>query len=399
MVLGDVCTRACKFCATATGKPLPIDAGEPEKVARSIALMGLKHAVITSVTRDDLDDGGAAHWARVIEAVRAVGSVRAGNGSHGPEHSHPSGTCGAGYGSGRQDPGGAGYGSGRPDSGYASGLCAGVGGATESCAGSRDVAGRGGGSEICAEPEAGPGRGVIPGAGDAGRVDAGASSGSCVGAGNNTNATISDGLYDKDTSCVGRGDNPHTTICDGAICDGFHGAGLASDSGSGSGSGREDDPRTTIEVLIPDFGGRAELLDIVLAARPDIVGHNIETVERLTPQVRSRADYRTSLGVLRYIAAAGHVAKSGIMVGLGETADEVLQAMDDLRAAGVSVVTVGQYLRPTRRHIAVAEYVTPEKFEFYRQEALARGFSHVASGPLVRSSYMAEQALGRRGYE
>lgn len=299
MVLGDVCTRACKFCATATGKPLPIDAGEPEKVARSIALMGLKHAVITSVTRDDLDDGGAAHWARVIEAVRAVGSVRAGNGSHGPEHSHPSGTCGAGYGSGRQDLGG--YGSRRPDSGDASGLCAGVGGTTEICA--------------------------------------------------------------------------------------------------GSGSGREDDPRTTIEVLIPDFGGRAELLDIVLAARPDIVGHNIETVERLTPQVRSRADYRTSLGVLRYIAAAGHVAKSGIMVGLGETADEVLQAMDDLRGAGVLVVTVGQYLRPTRRHIAVAEYVTPEKFEFYRQEALARGFSHVASGPLVRSSYMAEQALGRRGYE
>ncbi len=225
MVLGDVCTRGCKFCATATGKPLPIDAGEPEKVARSIALMELKHAVITSVTRDDLADGGAGHWCRVIEAVRAA------------------------------------------------------------------------------------------------------------------------------------------------------------------------NPRTTIEVLIPDMDGRHELLDIILSARPDIVGHNIETVERLTPEIRSRARYRTSLRTLSYISSTGATAKSGIMVGLGETQDEVLAAMDDLRTAGVEIITLGQYLRPTRQHLPVAEYVTPSKFDFYKQEALARGFSYVASGPLVRSSYMAEQAL------
>uniref|UniRef100_S0DEH9 lipoyl synthase n=1 Tax=termite gut metagenome TaxID=433724 RepID=S0DEH9_9ZZZZ len=228
MVLGDVCTRACKFCATATGKPLPIDAGEPEKVARSIALMELKHAVITSVTRDDLADGGAEHWARVIEAVRA------------------------------------------------------------------------------------------------------------------------------------------------------------------------ENPSTTVEVLVPDFGGRESLMDIVLAACPDIVGHNIETVRRLTPGVRSKASYEVSLKVLAHIAAAGFVAKSGLMAGLGETADEVLSALDDLREAGVSIVTLGQYLRPTREHVAVAEYVAPSMFEFYRQEALARGFAHVASGPLVRSSYMAEQAMSAR---
>ena len=225
MVLGDVCTRACKFCATTTGKPLPPDASEPQKVARSVALMGLRHAVITSVTRDDLPDGGAAHWAAVVRAVR------------------------------------------------------------------------------------------------------------------------------------------------------------------------EANPETTIEVLIPDFGGRSDLLDVVLEARPDITGHNIETVSRLTPSVRSRAEYRVSLDVLSHIASAGHVAKSGLMVGLGETRDEVLSALDDLREAGVTVVTLGQYLRPTLAHMPVSEYVAPETFEFYSQEALARGFSHVASGPLVRSSYMAEKAL------
>ncbi len=225
MVLGDVCTRACKFCATVTGKPLPPDAREPLNVARSIALMGLKHSVITSVTRDDLPDGGAAHWAAVVSAVR--------------------------------------------------------------------------------------------------------------------------------TEC----------------------------------------PEITVEVLVPDFGGASELLEVVLGARPDIVGHNIETVARLTPRVRSRARYEVSLGVLREVASRGFIAKSGIMVGLGETSDEVLEAFDDLRAAGVSIVTVGQYLQPTLAHLPVAEYVRPEVFEFYRREALARGFSHVASGPLVRSSYMAEQAL------
>ncbi len=232
MVLGDICTRGCRFCATATGKPLPIDAGEPERVARSIALMELKHAVITSVTRDDLPDGGASHWAAVIEAVR------------------------------------------------------------------------------------------------------------------------------------------------------------------------RENPDTTIEVLIPDLGGDPALLDIVLAARPDITGHNIETVERLTPSVRSHADYRRSLAVLRHVAArkdeSGTVAKSGLMVGLGETRDEVLRAMDDLREAGVEITTLGQYLRPSRRHAEVVEYVTPETFDYYRQEALARGFSHVAGGPLVRSSYMAELSLAAR---
>jgi lipoic acid synthetase len=170
---------------------------------------------------------------------------------------------------------------------------------------------------------------------------------------------------------------------------------------------RETCPDTTIEVLIPDFGGRTDLLDVVLQARPDITGHNIETVARLTPSVRSRARYEVSLDVLRHIASAGQrggaagtplsrqIAKSGIMVGLGESPGEVLAALDDLREAGVSIVTLGQYLRPTLAHLPVADYVTPEMFEFYKREALARGFSHVASGPLVRSSYMAEAALER----
>lgn len=225
MILGDVCTRGCRFCATKTGIPLPADHGEPQRVADSIRLMGLKHAVITSVTRDDLPDGGAVHWAAVVEAVREV------------------------------------------------------------------------------------------------------------------------------------------------------------------------NPQTTIELLIPDMDAVAAHLDIVIASRPDIIGHNIETVERLTPEVRSRARYRTSLETIRYIASQGMVAKSGIMVGMGETEEEVLQTLDDLCEAGCRIVTLGQYLRPTLVHWPVAEYVTPEKFEKYKQEALARGFSYVASAPLVRSSYMAEQAL------
>lgn len=225
MILGDVCTRGCKFCATKTGNPLPADHGEPQRVADSIRLMGLRHAVITSVTRDDLPDGGAAHWAAVVEAVR------------------------------------------------------------------------------------------------------------------NAN------------------------------------------------------PKTTIELLIPDLNAVSEHLDIVIASHPDIIGHNIETVERLTPEIRSRARYRTSLETICYLASQGIVAKSGIMVGMGETEEEVLQTLDDLRGAGCRIVTLGQYLRPTLKHWPVAEYVTPEKFEKYKREALARGFSYVASAPLVRSSYMAEQAL------
>ncbi len=225
MILGDVCTRACKFCATKTGKTLPIDSNEPERVARSISLMELRHVVITSVTRDDLPDGGAGHWAAVVEAVR------------------------------------------------------------------------------------------------------------------NTN------------------------------------------------------PNTTIELLIPDLDGQAELLDTVIGSRPDIIGHNIETVERLTPLVRNKASYDTSMKAIRHIATSGTVAKSGLMLGLGETETEVLRALDDLRDNGCEILTLGQYLQPTRRHWPVAEYVTPQKFDRYAEEARKRGFSYVASGPLVRSSYMAEEAL------
>lgn len=229
MILGDVCTRSCRFCATKTGKTLPVDRNEPERVARSIALMGLRHAVITSVTRDDLTDGGAAHWAAVVRAVRA------------------------------------------------------------------------------------------------------------------------------------------------------------------------QNPETTIELLIPDLDGRGDLLDIVIGAQPDIIGHNIETVERLTPMVRNRARYDISMQTLRYIAQRGAAAKSGLMLGLGETEKEVLSTLDDLRENGCRIVTLGQYLKPTRSHWPVAEYVTPEKFEWYAEEARKRGFSYVASGPLVRSSYMAEQALPHLG--
>lgn len=225
MILGDVCTRGCKFCATSTGKPLPPDKSEPEKVARSIRLMGLKHAVITSVTRDDLTDGGAAHWAETIRAIRV------------------------------------------------------------------------------------------------------------------------------------------------------------------------SNPDTTVEVLIPDMNADKKLIDTILDARPHIVGHNIETVRRLTPAVRSRAKYDTSLATLSHIASTGAIAKSGIMAGLGETDDEILSTLDDLAWCGVKIVTLGQYLRPSLKHHPVDRYVTPEQFESYAEQARKRGFEYVASAPLVRSSYMAEQAL------
>lgn len=225
MILGDICTRGCRFCATRTGRPSAPDADEPRKVAESVALMKLRYVVLTSVTRDDLSDGGAAHWAATVEAVRA------------------------------------------------------------------------------------------------------------------------------------------------------------------------QNPDVVIELLIPDLDARPELLDRVLASKPDIVGHNIETVARLTPQIRSRATYRTSLETLRQLKSRGATTKSGLMVGLGERDDEVLQALRDLREAGVSIVTVGQYLRPTLDHWPVAEYVTPERFEEYRRQALEMGFAYCASAPLVRSSYMAEEAL------
>jgi lipoic acid synthetase len=226
MILGDICTRGCRFCATKTGIPLAPDASEPEKLAESVRLMGLRHVVVTSVTRDDLPDGGARHWAAVVEAIR------------------------------RQN------------------------------------------------------------------------------------------------------------------------------------------PDATIELLIPDLDARADLIEIVAASKPDIIGHNIETVERLTPLVRSRAKYRTSLRTLEIISKQmGAVSKSGLMVGLGESDDEVLQTLRDLRDVGIEIVTLGQYLRPSLEHYPVAAYITPEKFEWYRLQALEMGFSYCASAPMVRSSYLADAAL------
>ena len=225
MILGDICTRGCRFCATKTGIPLAPDASEPEKLAESVRLMGLRHVVVTSVTRDDLPDGGAQHWAAVVEAVR------------------------------------------------------------------------------------------------------------------------------------------------------------------------RSNPDATIELLIPDLDARADLIEIVAASAPDIIGHNIETVERLTPLVRSRAKYRTSMRTLEIISKTGIVSKSGLMVGLGESDDEVMQTLGDLRDVGTEIVTLGQYLRPSLEHYPVAAYITPEKFEWYRLQALDMGFSYCASAPLVRSSYLADAAL------
>lgn len=225
MILGDICTRGCRFCATATGRPLAVDEAEPDRVGQSIALMGLLHAVITSVDRDDLEDYGASHWVKTVQAIR------------------------------------------------------------------------------------------------------------------------------------------------------------------------EKNPHTTIELLIPDFNGREDLLDSVIATNPDIIGHNIETVERITPLVRSKATYRNSLSVLAYLASKGVKVKSGFMVGLGESKDEVIATLKDLRKAGVSIVTIGQYLRPTAQQIQVAEYITPAQFDTYRDIAYSLGFDYCASAPLVRSSYLAEQAL------
>ncbi|WP_288315003.1 lipoyl synthase [uncultured Mediterranea sp.] len=156
---------------------------------------------------------------------------------------------------------------------------------------------------------------------------------------------------------------------------------------------RRLNPDTTLEVLIPDFQGRRELVEQVIEARPDIISHNMETVRRLSPLVRSAARYDTSLDVIRQIAASGITAKSGIMVGLGETPAEVEEVMDDLRAAGCQIMTIGQYLQPSHRHYPVAEYVTPAQFKCYEETGLAKGFTQVESGPLVRSSYHAEKSL------
>lgn len=225
MIGGDICTRSCKFCNTKTGRPLPLNVNEPASVAKSIQLMGLKHAVITSVDRDDLSDFGAQHWVDTINKIRQV------------------------------------------------------------------------------------------------------------------------------------------------------------------------NPATTIEVLIPDFQGCLEFVDMVCNARPNVISHNMETVRRLTPQVRSAAQYDVSLRVLERIADNDMKAKSGIMVGLGETTDEILELMDDLRAVNCSILTIGQYLQPTRKHLPVKAYIHPDEFKQLKETALEKGFSHVESGPLVRSSYHAENCL------
>lgn len=223
MICGDVCTRGCKFCNVKTGKPAPLDPSEPYNIANSVKLLKLKHAVITSVDRDDLADLGAAHWVKVIETVK------------------------------------------------------------------------------------------------------------------------------------------------------------------------KENPEVTMEVLIPDFQGRKELVDRIIAARPEVISHNLETVRRLTNAIRSRATYDMSLEVVRQVSESGVVSKSGIMLGLGETRAEILQTMDDLRSVGCRVMTIGQYLQPAASNVEVKEYVTPEVFDEYRRIGLEKGFTHVESGPLVRSSYHAEK--------
>jgi lipoate synthase len=225
MIAGDICTRSCKFCATSTGKPLPLDENEPKKIAQSVKLLNLKHCVITSVDRDDLSDKGAKHWAKTVCAIR------------------------------------------------------------------------------------------------------------------------------------------------------------------------KQNPQTIIEVLTPDFDSQDLLLEIVFSASPDIFGHNVETVKRLSDQVRSRAKYDVSLSVLQKAHDKGLITKSGIMVGLGEKEDEVINLMKDLREVGCNLFTIGQYLQPTKKNIDVTEYVTPETFSKYKEIGLSLGFDNVESGPLVRSSYMAEKTF------
>jgi lipoic acid synthetase len=223
MILGDICTRHCRFCAVRTGHPLPPDPSEPERVAEAAARLGLNHVVVTSVARDDLKDGGASHFAATIEAVRR--------------------------------------------------------------------------------------------------------------------------------SC----------------------------------------PDALVEVLVPDFGGSMAALEKVIAARPDILNHNVETVPRLYPLVQPRANYRRSLGLLAWAKWAGLTTKSGLMLGLGETRGEVIAVMQDLRRVGCELLTLGQYLQPTSRHLPVVEYIHPMEFEWYRGVSKAMGFRAVAADPLVRSSYHAAE--------
>jgi lipoic acid synthetase len=149
----------------------------------------------------------------------------------------------------------------------------------------------------------------------------------------------------------------------------------------------------TVEGLIPDFQGRTDLLEVVIAAGAEVLSHNLETVESLTPKIRTKATYKTSLAVLKHIASCGVIAKSGIMLGLGEEEKEILQTMDDLLAAGCRVITIGQYLQPSLRNVPVREYIHPDKFEEYRRIALEKGFRHAESSPFVRSSYHAEKHI------
>lgn len=223
MILGNVCTRSCGFCAVATGRPDPIDWDEPQRVAEAIYLMKVKHAVITSVDRDEVKDGGSIIWQNTIKAVKSL------------------------------------------------------------------------------------------------------------------------------------------------------------------------NPDTTLETLIPDFKGQQENIDRIIEAAPEVVSHNIETVERLTRQVRIQAKYRRSMDVLKYLKAGGMRVKSGIMLGLGETRDEVIQTLTDLRDHGVDVVTIGQYLQPTKKHLPVVRFVHPDEFKEYREIGYELGLDYVESGPLVRSSYHSEK--------
>lgn len=156
---------------------------------------------------------------------------------------------------------------------------------------------------------------------------------------------------------------------------------------------RDVNPTTTVEVLIPDFQGKPELVQKIIDVKPEIVSHNLETVRRLTPQVRSAAKYATSLKVLKQLADAGMRAKSGIMLGLGETEEELLEAMDDLLANGCSILTLGQYMQPSRKHLPVQAYIHPDDFKRYKEIGLKKGFAFVESGPLVRSSYHAENQI------
>lgn len=227
MIMGDICTRSCKFCATKTGKPLPLDADEPKKLADSIEKMKLKHCVITSVDRDELPDKGSQHWVHVVDEIR--------------RH------------------------------------------------------------------------------------------------------------------------NLHIII----------------------------------ELLIPDY--EEKLLLPIINSQPDIIGHNLETVERLTPAIRSKATYRNSLTVIENIAKSDCIAKTGIMVGLGEKESEVIQTLKDARDAGCQMVTIGQYLRPRMDNVEVAEYVHPDIFEKYKIVGQELGFRNIESSPLVRSSYMAENSFSKMG--